>query len=216
MSLVIKIGNITINTFLLMRNKFVYSCSIKIHALGFDELWENIFWILLVVEVFCLQKVVKILEEVIVGQWKVKVAQLCLTLCYPMDCSLQGFSVHGIFQARVLEWVAIPFSRGSSWPRDWTWVSCIVGRRFTLWATMEAQMNMEDEAKLCSPICSTFEALVVWPLVGWSWRRIGPILLTSASCRHCRFQYISLICGEGNGTPLQHSCLENPMGGGAW
>ena len=43
-----------------------------------------------------------------------EVAQSCLTLCDPMDCSLPGFSVHGIFQARVLEWVAISFSRGSS------------------------------------------------------------------------------------------------------
>ena len=59
-----------------------------------------------------------------------EVAQSCPTLCYPMDCSLPGFSVHGIFQARVLEWVAISFSRGLSRPRDWTWVSCIVGRRF--------------------------------------------------------------------------------------
>ena len=66
-----------------------------------------------------------------------EVAQWCLTLCYPMDCSLPGFSIHGIFQARVLEWVAITFSRGSPWPRDWTQVSCIAGRCFTLWATRE-------------------------------------------------------------------------------
>ena len=59
-----------------------------------------------------------------------EVAQSCLTLCYFMDCSLLGSSVHGIFQARVLEWVAISFSRGSSQPRDLTWVSCIVGRHF--------------------------------------------------------------------------------------
>ena len=51
-------------------------------------------------------------------------------LCFPMDCSLPGSSVHGIFQARVLEWVAISFSRGSSQPRDLTRVSHIVGRRF--------------------------------------------------------------------------------------
>ena len=50
-----------------------------------------------------------------------EVAQSCLTLCDPMDCSLSGFSVHGIFQARVLEWGAIAFSRGSFQPRDWTW-----------------------------------------------------------------------------------------------
>ena len=55
-----------------------------------------------------------------------------------MDCSLPGFSVHGIFQARVLEWVAISFPRGSSQPRDWTWVSRTAGRRFTIWATREA------------------------------------------------------------------------------
>ena len=50
-------------------------------------------------------------------------AQSCATLCNPMDCNLPGSSIHGIFQARVLEWVAISFSRGSSWPRDRTWVS---------------------------------------------------------------------------------------------
>ena len=53
----------------------------------------------------------------------------------PMDCSLPGFSVHEIFQAIVLEWISISFSRGSSRPRDWTQVSRIVGRCFTVWAT---------------------------------------------------------------------------------
>ena len=66
-----------------------------------------------------------------------EVAQLCLTLWDSKDCSLPGSSVHGIFQARILEWVAISFSRGSSWARDWTQVSRIVGRRFTVWATGE-------------------------------------------------------------------------------
>ena len=69
-----------------------------------------------------------------------EVAQSCPTLCNPMDCSPPGFSVHGIFQARVLQWVAISFSRGSSWPRDWTQVSCIAGRFFTTWATREAPL----------------------------------------------------------------------------
>ena len=62
-----------------------------------------------------------------------KVTQLCLTLCYPMD-----YRVHGILQARILEWVAVPFSRGSSQPRDWTQVSCTAGEFFTIWATREA------------------------------------------------------------------------------
>ena len=67
-------------------------------------------------------------------------AQSRLTPSDPTDCSPPVSSVHEIFQARVLEWVAIPFSRGSSWPRDGTWVSCIAGRFFTLffWATREA------------------------------------------------------------------------------
>ena len=56
----------------------------------------------------------------------------------PMDCSLPGSSVYGILQARILEWVAIPFSRGSFLPKDPTRVSCIAGRFFTVWVTREA------------------------------------------------------------------------------
>ena len=67
-----------------------------------------------------------------------EVAQSCPTLCDPIDCSLPHSFVHGIFQARVLERVAISFSRGSSWPRDRIQVSCIAGRHFNLWATREA------------------------------------------------------------------------------
>ena len=93
-----------------------------------------------------------------------EVAQSCLTLWDLMDCSLSGSSVYGIFQARVLEWVAISFSRGSSWPRDWNWVSHIAGRCFTISATREA----------------------------WT------------------------PSGEGNGNPLQYSCLENSMDREAW
>ena len=64
-----------------------------------------------------------------------EVAQSCPTLCKPMNCSLPGSSVRGIFQARILEWVAISFSRGSSQPKDRTLVFHIVGIRFTIWAT---------------------------------------------------------------------------------
>ena len=67
-----------------------------------------------------------------------EVAQSCPTLCDPMDCSLPGSSIRGILQARVLEWVAISFSRRSSQPRDRTQVSRIAGRHFTVWATREA------------------------------------------------------------------------------
>ena len=66
------------------------------------------------------------------------VTQSCPTLCDSMDCSLPGFFDHGILQARILEWVAYPFSRGTSQSRNRTRVSCIAGGFFTSWATKEA------------------------------------------------------------------------------
>ena len=75
--------------------------------------------------------VLKVLVCLYVCVLCVLVAQSCLTFCDPMDCSAPGSSVHEIFQVRILEWVAISFSRGSSWPRDRTQVSCTAGRFFT-------------------------------------------------------------------------------------
>ena len=69
----------------------------------------------------------------------IKVAKSCPTLCDPMDCSPPGSSVHGILQAGILEWVAFPFSRGSSQRRDRTQVSHTAGGFFTSWATREAR-----------------------------------------------------------------------------
>ena len=70
-----------------------------------------------------------------VYMWKVLVIPLHLTLWDPMDCSPPGSSVHGILQARMLEWVAFLFSKRSFWSRDWTHVSHTVGRFFTIWVT---------------------------------------------------------------------------------
>ena len=78
----------------------------------------------------------EILIIVSIPTGKVKVTQSCPTLCHPMD-----YTVHGILQARILERVAFPFSRGSSQPRDQTQVSRIAGRFFTSWATREAQIS---------------------------------------------------------------------------
>ena len=64
-------------------------------------------------------------------------AQLYPAFCEPRDCSQPGSSVHVILQTRILEWIAIPFSRGFSQPRDQTWVSCIASRFLTVWATIE-------------------------------------------------------------------------------
>ena len=79
-----------------------------------------------------------------------KVTWSCLTLCNPMD----NYTVHGILQARILEWVAIPFSRGSSQPRDQTQVSHIADRFFTSWATREA-ITISNKQK-------TVKVLIAW------------------------------------------------------
>ena len=87
-----------------------------------------------------------------------EVAQSCLTLCNPMDCSLCNSSIHGIFQARVLEWVAISFSRGSFQTRDQPRVSCIAGKCFNIWAMKEALGNCVG-----SPYFAVTISLIQWP-----------------------------------------------------
>ena len=81
--------------------------------------------------------------SILIQKSESEVSQLCLTLCNPMGYSPPGsFSVHGIFHARILDWVAIFFSRGSSQPRDQTQVSHIAGRLFTLRAIRECHIKM--------------------------------------------------------------------------
>ena len=81
-----------------------------------------------------------------------------------MDYSLPSSSVHGIFQAIVLEWIAISFFRGSSWPRDRSCVSHIVDRRFTIWAIRKVQFSTRTQfssvAQSCLTLCSTPGILV--------------------------------------------------------
>ena len=79
-----------------------------------------------------------------------EVAQSCPTLCHPVDCSPPGFSLQGLLQARILEWVVISFSRGSSQPRDQTWVSHITGTRFNLWPTRDWNLPLKTENPLKS------------------------------------------------------------------
>ena len=95
-----------------------------------------------------------------------EVAQSCPTLCDPMDCSLPGSSVHVIFQARILEWFAIYFSRGSSWPRDRSQVSCTEGWFFTnyvKWAQLYGSLN------------------ILWhcPSLGLEWKHISSPVATA-------------------------------------
>ena len=98
------------------------------------------------------------------NRMKVLLAQSCLTLCNPMKCSLPGSSIHGILQVRILVWVAMPFSRGSSWPMNRTLVSCIAGR-FHNWATRESCIRIyscysvtQSRMTLCDPMdCSMLD-----------------------------------------------------------
>ena len=90
----------------------------------------------------------------------VLVAQSCLTLFDPVNWGPPGFSAYGILQARILEWVAIPFSRESSWPRDWTWVSCIAGSFFTIWATTPGKawtQQWSEVAQSCPTLCDPMD-----------------------------------------------------------
>ena len=91
---------------------------------------------------FLLDSVFTIFFSLTVGTFNLEVClvtQSCPTLCNPMDCSSPDSSVLGILQARILEWVAMPSSRGSSQPRDWTQVSHTADGFFTFWTNREAQ-----------------------------------------------------------------------------
>ena len=88
---------------------------------------------------------------------KVLVAQSCLTLCDTMDCSLPGFSVHGILQARILEWAANLFSRGSSQPRDWTW-SLPYCRQIVYCLSQQASWILSKELHKSGGLCSLYTA----------------------------------------------------------
>ena len=105
---------------------------------------------------YFLQLCVNLYEEV-----KVLVAQLCPTLCDPVVCSPLSSSVHGILQARILEWVAISFYRASFWPREWTQITCTSGKFFTVWAIREAPRTLES-------IAIPFFRGSSWPS-DWTW-----------------------------------------------
>ena len=135
-----------------------------------------------------------------------KLLQLCLTRCNPMDCSLPGSSVHGIFQTRILEWVVMPSSRVSSLPRDRARVS-------------EVYLHWQVDSLPLVPPGKSLDILVL---------RCEYVLLQSfcgssdSKESACNAGELGPIPGsgrspeEGNSLPLQYSCLENPVDQGAW
>ena len=89
-----------------------------------------------------------------------KLLQSCLTLCDTMDCSPPGSSVHGILQTRVMCWVTIPFSGGSSLPRDQTWVCSIAGGFFSVsasWKALYAVCVCAKSLQLCPTLCDPMD-----------------------------------------------------------
>ena len=111
------------------------------------------------------------------GPWCVCVisaAQSCLILCGPMDCSPPGSSVHGISQARIMEWVAISYPRKSSWPRDRTLVPCVscIGRQILYhWATWESQSMMRPKHMYLKTL--HWQLYWVGPKVHYIWKIYG-------------------------------------------
>ena len=106
----------------------------------------------------------------LVHQSESEVTQSCSTLCDPMDGNLPGSTVHGIFQARILEWAAISFSSGSSQPRDRTQVSCIADRRFTIWFTREACKYTKGQGiSGANEMCLPFQTII------WVPRNFSPL-----------------------------------------
>ena len=93
---------------------------------------------------------------------KVKVVQSCLTLWDPMD-----YTVHDILQARIVEWVAFPFSRGSSQPRDWTHISLIAGGSFTSWATREVPHVLQQQIILALGLTQVLDLCFMKRI--WDW-----------------------------------------------
>ena len=94
------------------------------------------------------------------------------TLCNPMDCTPPGSSVHGIFQARILERAATSSSRGSSWPRDWTWVSCgsctAVGF-FTHWAIEKTPIREKGQSTMSQKLIQILPSSVAVQRSLWKW-----------------------------------------------
>ena len=149
-------------------------------------------------------------------------------LCDPMNCSPPGSSLHEILQTRILEWVAILFSRRFSWSRDWTWVSCTAARFLIVWATREAHIYVC--VCVCVYVCvfiniciydqqpeqamATQSSTLAWKI---PWME-EPGRLQSMESRRVGHDWTTSLSriGEGNGNPLQCSCLENPRDRGAW
>ena len=150
-----------------------------------------------------------------------KVAQLCPTLCDPLDCT-----VLGILQDRILEWLAVPLSRGSSQPRDQTQVSHIADGFFTSWATREVQEYWSGSLSLLQWISLTqfflmnYKFYVLFLLFYWASQVV--LVVKNLPANAADISETGSIPGSrrspgrGHGDPLQYFCFENFMDREAW
>ena len=124
----------------------------------------------------------------------VQLLQSCPALCIPMNCSPPGSSVHGILQARMLEWVAISSSRGSSWPRDWTRISC-TGRRILSHCTTRdaiAQVPVNNQtSRQCSWWRHLLSCRIFQEVTERLWRLFGS--QHCGKCRNCHREGIDTV-----------------------
>ena len=112
---------------------------------------------------------------------RAQLLQWCPTLCNPTDCSPPGPSVHGIFPAKILEWVAISSSRGSPQPRDWTLISCVS-------CTAGGFFTTEPMGKHPSLLCvKKFQSM------DCQWKRQGPLPLFILCCGRCWSSHIPMV-----------------------
>ena len=118
-------------------------------------------------------------------------SQSCSTLCNPMDCSLPCSSVHGILQARILEWVAVPISRGSSWLRGWAWVSCIAGKFYHL-SHQGSPLTITQRKPKCSRSSTGTSCSLVKMDIGFAQDWDDDALLMAAYSLHSHFLYYSI------------------------
>ena len=144
---------------------------------------------------------------------KVLVVQSCLTLCDIIDCSQTGSSVHGNLKGRILEWVAVPFSGRSSRPRDWTQISRIVSRFFTIWATREALLSRAGPSEThsssslverCSP--STWHSSV-WDAHVHAHTQYGNTHSQSTGHRHTHMGQSCFLAASKNSGILGLKCV---------
>ena len=160
------------------------------------------------------------------------VAQSCLTLCNPIDCSCQAPLSMGILQATILEWVAMPFSRVSFQPSDWTQVFYITGRFFTIWTicvyihVFLFYKTVSILPYMCIYICLSIlqdmfqfkkSPIIYWALTGLCAPNGSVVKNPSANAGGAGvIPGLRWSPGEGNGSLLGYICLENSMDRKAW